>query len=251
MPDAIRVLVVDDARDYAELVVRFLRACGAWTVDPARIAVTYEDALAAFAERSFDLAFFDYKLGARDGLELIREIRRRDIDTPVVVMTGLGAADIAVEAMKAGAADYLTKTDVSIQSIERSVRHALAIGRKERQRREAEAALRASESRFRALAENSSDALLLLDREAGIFYVSPSTERHLGWRPEEMVGRSALEFIHPDDRDLVLLRLAETLERPGAMATQAVRFRNADGAWRVLEGVAVNRIDDPSVGGIV
>jgi PAS domain S-box-containing protein len=251
MSDPLHVLVVDDDLDHAAMVIEFLRltdACSAAKMDTAN---AYDPAVRMLATRSYDMAFVDYWLGARDGLSLLREIRRKGVETPVVVLTGRGAEEVAVDAMKAGASDYLSKTQLSVETLDRTVRHALALHAEEQQRRQAQAALRASEERFRALVENSSDALLLIDAEGRVQYVTPSSRRSLGWAPEEMIGRSFFDFLHPDDRDMVAVRMADTLETPGQPATAEVRFQHSDGHVRILEGVAVNRIDDPSVGAIV
>src|SRR5256885_3747604 len=112
MADPLRVLVVDDDRDHAVMVVEFLRLTGACHQAEMEIATTYEGAARLLVAGAFDLAFVDYWLGARDGLSLLREIRHNGVDTPVVVLTGRGAEEVAVEAMKAGAADYLSKTQL-------------------------------------------------------------------------------------------------------------------------------------------
>src|SRR5919197_4278858 len=164
MPQPARILVVDDAPEYGAMVVELLRASDAWQDAFTRTALSYDEALRAMVGERFDVALFDYMLGSRDGLELLREVRRRGIGTAVVVLTGRGAEEVAVEAMKAGAADCLSKANVSVDTLERAVRHAVALHEQERQRRQAEDALRASEERFRALVENSSDGLLLIDR---------------------------------------------------------------------------------------
>ena len=247
----LRLLVVDDEIAHAEMVVAFLRSGEGWPGADMKIAISYDDALDAFAAQPFDVAFFDYWLGARDGLSLLRDVRRRGVETPVIVLTSRGAEEVAVEAMKAGAADYLSKSNLSVEALERAIRHALALHAEERQRWHAEAALRASEERFRALVENSSDALLLIDAEGRITYVTPSSERHLGWPLKQMIGRSIFDFIHPDDREMIGVRMAETLNKPLGSVSQEVRFQHADGDWRIMEGVGVNRLDDPSVGAIV
>ena len=214
MPDPIRLLVVDDAIEHARMVVEFLRSGDGWPDADMKIAASYDEALEAFAAQPFDVAFFDYWLGARDGLSLLRDIRRRGVETPVIVLTSRGAEEVAVDAMKAGAADYLSKAALSVEALERAIRYALALHAGEQQRWHAEAALRASEERFRALVENSSDALLLVDAEGRITYLTPSSERHLGWPSNEMVGRSIFDVIHPHDRELVSARMAETLSSP-------------------------------------
>jgi PAS domain S-box-containing protein len=251
MAEQLRILVVADASEHARMVEALIRSGEAWPDAAVRTAPSYDEALSALRTREFDVAFFDYLLGARDGLGLLREIRHEGIDTPVVVLTSRGAEDVAVEAMKAGAADYLGKTNLTADALERAIRHALALHAEERQRWQAEAALRASEERFRALVENSSDALLLIDARGRITYLSPSSSRHLGWTAEQMVGRSMFDFIHPDDRNMIGARWAETLASPGQTIIALARFHHADGSWRNMEGVGVNRLADPAVAGIV
>ena len=251
MAEPLRLLVVDDAPDHARMVEEFIRTSGAWADADVRIAVSYDEALRAFKEQQFDVACFDYWLGARDGLTLLREIRQKGVDTPVVVLTSRGAEDVAVDAMKAGAADYLSKANLTVEALERAIRHALALHAEELQRWQAEAALRASEERFRALVENSSDALLLIDAQGRVTYLTPSSARHLGWTPEQMVGRSILDFLHPEDREMVAARVAASLRQPGKSIIEEIRFHHADGTWRIMEGVGVNRLADPAVAGIV
>jgi len=251
MAESIKILVVDDERDYAQLVTEFLRFTEAWRGATIEIATTYDAALRLLTAGAFDIAFFDYMLGSHDGLSLLREARRAGVDTPVIVLTGRGAEEIAVEAMKAGAADYLSKVQLTAEVLDRSVRLALALRQHERQRDQAERALRSSEERFRALVENSSDTLVLLDAEMRVTYLTPSSQRHLGWKPDDMLGRSVFEFVHPDDRELVGMRMTQALEKPGDIVTQEVRVRHADGSFHVMEGVGVNRLGDPSVRAIV
>ncbi len=251
MAESLRLLVVDDAIEHAQMVVEFLRSGDGWPDARMEIADSYESALAAFLARPFDVAIVDYWLGARDGLTLLRDIRYRGIETPVVMLTSRGAEEVAVEAMKAGAADYLSKANLSVEALERAIRHALALHAEEQQRWHAEAALRASEERFRALVENSSDALLLVDAEGRVIYLTPSSQRHLGWEPDQMLGRSIFDFIHADDREEVGIKLMEMIDNAGRPVSHEVRFRHADGLYRIMETVGVNRLTDPSVGAIV
>jgi len=247
----LRVLVVDDVLEYADMIVEFVRTSGAWEAVETATAGSYEQAVRALTTTPYDIAFVDYRLGARDGVALLREVRANGVATPVVILTGYGDEHVAVEAMKAGAADYLGKMQVTVDALERTIRHALALGAEEQQRRQAEAALRGSERRFRALVENSSDALLLIDADGRIRYATSSAERHLGWPSERMCDRSLLEFVHSDDQAAVTAQLADRLTTPGATATLELQFRHPDGRFRIMELVMANRFDEPAVNAII
>ncbi len=110
---------------------------------------------------------------------------------------------------------------------------------------------RRSEARFRALVEHASDMVSVLDAGGMRSYASPAWERVLGYRPEELLDHHAAEIDHPDDAELTRRFFADLARRPGAIDRFEVRVRHKDGSTRWLEVVAVNRLDDPAVGGIV
>src|SRR5437763_1432867 len=87
MPEPLRILVVDDAPEHARMVEEFIRSGDAWPNAVVSIATNYDEGVAVLRARSFDVAFLDYWLGSRDGLTLLRDIRGKGIDTPVVVLT--------------------------------------------------------------------------------------------------------------------------------------------------------------------
>ncbi len=88
-------------------------------------AATYECGIEALRHRSHDLCLFDYRLGARDGLELIREAKRMGCDAPIILLTGQGDEEVGVRAVKAGAADYLAKDDIDTPLLGRSIRYTI------------------------------------------------------------------------------------------------------------------------------
>jgi PAS domain S-box-containing protein len=119
------------------------------------------------------------------------------------------------------------------------------------ERKQAEEALRKSEERFRALVENSSDGVCLVDRAGVVQYSSPSSERVLGWTPEERHGRVAFEITHPDDMDRARAFFAQCLSTRGMPVGIELRGLHRDGGWRLVEIVAANHLDDPAVGAVV
>ncbi|MGH8004836.1 MAG: PAS domain S-box protein [Limisphaerales bacterium] len=119
------------------------------------------------------------------------------------------------------------------------------------ERKRTEEELQASEQRFRALIENSSDAIALVSPDGAIKYASPSTERILGYSPAEFVGRNAFEFIHPDDLPQTKRHLVELLNKPELLARVEYRIQHKDGHWLWMEGVGSNLLSEPAVGVIV
>ena len=110
-----------------------------------------------------------------------------------------------------------------------------------------------AEDRFRSLVQNASDVVALLGDDGSVLYQSPAAERILGYKPENMMDRSAFDstLIHPEDLPKARALFAELLASPDKEAAAEVRVRHADGSWRWIEAVGRNLLDDPNVGGIV
>src|SRR5918997_3018286 len=108
-----------------------------------------------------------------------------------------------------------------------------------------------SEERFRALTQNSSDVITLLGVHGTIRYQSPSSERILGYSPEEMVGENVFDYVHPEDLGLVEMIFVEGLRDPGRRPSVEYRLRHKDGSWRWLESVVANLLGHRDVGGVV
>ena len=118
-------------------------------------------------------------------------------------------------------------------------------------RMQAEEKLRASEERFRALIENSADAIALTGTDSTILFASPAYTRILGYANEELVGRSGLELVHPDDIGIGAETLGQLSQSPDASVSIQLRERHKDGSWRWLEGTVKNLLANPSVQAIV
>lgn len=108
-----------------------------------------------------------------------------------------------------------------------------------------------SERRFRALIENSSDVVSVIDAGGIVRYTSPSATRILGYSIDEHVGRTAFELVHPDDLAEAAAAYHRLLGQPGASVTATMRIRHWDGSWRWIEVVGSDLLADPSVRGIV
>ncbi|MEJ7813852.1 MAG: PAS domain S-box protein [Rubrobacter sp.] len=220
----LRVLLVEDSENDAMLLLRELRRGGYKPLSSQRVYTPedMEEALRAADARDepFQVVISDYympRFSAPDALRLLREL---GYDVPFIVVSGKIGEDAAVETMKAGANDYLTKENMSrlCPAIERELREAEV--RRERER--AEKALGRSEDRFRRLVEQIPAVTYVQepidsDTPKAITYMSPQYEAMLGYPAEtEMLDEEHwLRVLHPDDRERVLaeeLRTDETGE---------------------------------------
>ncbi len=119
------------------------------------------------------------------------------------------------------------------------------------EQKEARKALRESEVRFRSLIQNSSDIIRILDRRGHIIFDSPSSGRILGYPSGSLLGKSPLDFIHPDDRNLVKNCLEGVRHNINSGKPTEFRIRKADGKYLDVESIGVNMIGVPGVDGIV
>jgi PAS domain S-box-containing protein len=111
--------------------------------------------------------------------------------------------------------------------------------------------LRASEERFRSLIQNSSDMIRVLDANGLISYSSPSTLRITGFDPGDVIGKNALDYVHPDDRERVKTALDEVCNKTNHNTPTEFRIRHADGHYIDAEAVATNHRDVPAINGII
>jgi len=115
-----------------------------------------------------------------------------------------------------------------------------------------DAKLRREEQRFRALADQSSDIIVLLNREGVISYENPAVEKALGLKAEERIGATGFEHLHPDDFKLVADTYDILFSDINAPVQQSdIRFRHIDGSWRTFEVVASNLIHDKVIEAVI
>ena len=129
MSNSLRVLIVDDDAVDRQAAHRALLASDL-DVEVAE-ADRGAEALDRLTSEGFDAVLLDLQIPDGDGLEILREMQARSIATPIIMLTGHGDEMVAVEMMKAGAADYLSKAKLTPESLARTLRAAVRVGRAE------------------------------------------------------------------------------------------------------------------------
>src|SRR6185436_380409 len=229
-----RLLVVEDDADFAESLAHVLNLRG-FEMRLLRDPTAVPETLATFAA---DEALVDVRLGPYSGLDLLGELVERRPNILTVVMTAHGVVDTAVQALRIGAYDYLSKPFDQTElfaTLDRCFERVEL----QRARVEAEAARGKIEARLRALVSNSLDVVAVSDVTGNLKFVSPSVLTLLGHGPIRTSTRNVFDFIHPDDRDKARLTLHECAQGRGTeVQTTEVRIRHRDGSWRWFEAVA-------------
>ncbi len=205
-PPPVRVLLVeDDDDDYALTRELLAEVGGGYSLERA---ATYGDGLEAMRQGRHDVYLLDYRLGGRTGVELMREAAAQGCRGPVILLTGQGERVVDLEAMRAGAEDFLAKDRLDAPLLERSLRYALErwrdrqallhahaeLERRVEQRTaelaQANADLRASEERLRSVVNNLIDGIITIDEHGVVQSLNPAAERIFGYPAGEVVGRN-------------------------------------------------------------
>lgn len=121
----------------------------------------------------------------------------------------------------------------------------------EMQRGKVQAALEKSEARQDKMAANIADVIVIIDQAGRNQYKSPNIEKWFGWRPEEVVGTSAFDNVHPDDRERMREFFGALQREAGATGTTECRYRCKDGSYRWIEFSGINLLHDPDIQGIL
>ncbi len=239
----IRVLLVEDNPGDARLIFELLREVQAVAFDLERVD-RLEVALDRVDHAAVDVVLLDLGLPDSNGLDTFVRARRRLPHEPIVIISGLDDERVALEAVRSGAQDYVVKGRIEGHLLARVLRYAI-------ERKAAEEALAEREQRFRALIENSADGIALFRSDGSITYASPATAAILGYDPTELVGRNALDLLHPDDLAQVQPQFVKGLRSEARKVGLEARVRHQDGSWRLCESTFTNLLSEPGVRAIV
>ncbi len=234
------ILIVDDDPNLLGAVSDILKLKGFKPVT----AMTGDEAMARVREHHMDVALIDLRLGGASGLEVLRNVKQISPTTECILLTGYATQSSAIEAIQLGAFGYFQKP-FDMEQVLLFIQRAI-------EKYEAGEALRASEARFHSFIQNAADLILVINAAGIILYASPSSERIMGYTPQECVGRNFLEWVHADDMHLALASLNSRAKIPGtAQASIEVRGLHKNGNWRVIEVLGTNLLHDPAIQGIV
>lgn len=195
--DVIRVLIIDDDEDDFFITSDYMRG-----IEEFKLKIDwcykFDEAIQLLRQKTYNIYFVDYRLGAKTGLDFLEQAARLQTEDPIILLTGKGNKDIDVKAMQMGATDYLIKTELTTEKLERCIRYSL-------ERTAYLKALRANENKYRSIFELSKDAVFIADKDLAFKDCNPATSTLLGYSKEELRTLSFYELIG-DENEKSLLR---------------------------------------------
>lgn len=225
--ETIRVLLVDDDQGDFEMTRALLSQIDREGLELDWVS-SYAEAESSLDGDAYDLYLVDYLLEDRSGLDLLREAANRGLHIPMILLTGRGSREVDLEAMRAGAADYLVKGKIDPPLLERSIRYAL-------ERHRAQEELRASEERLRAMFDHLPIGLHRTTPDGEFMEANPTLIRILGHPDRETLREHARHlYVAPEDAE----RFREGLEAEGVLRGFHTVLEGADGSRTPVRATA-------------
>ncbi len=200
MKNTIKLLLVDDDEDDFLLTSDYLKDIEGQQFD-IDWAFSFDNAIEKIKKKQYDLCFFDFLLGSKTGIDLLRAGIEHGLKSPVILLTGKGDQRIDVEAMTLGAFDYLVKSELDSEKLERCIRYSL-------ERASTLSTLRESERKYRNIFDQTKEAIFTARLDGTFNYFTPSTAELFGYTEEELYClKSYSVFVRADDRRQFITQL--------------------------------------------
>ena len=218
-----RVLLVEDDAGNAELVRRSLERAG-YSVLVAGSVEAGLKALCGDESGGFCALLLDYRLPDGEPWPLADAAQARVPEVPVVIVTGVSDESLVIEALRRGFADYVKKTDGFWNELPLVLERVARLGRLKSRLDETSALMS-------AIVEHSSDLVAVYNGEGRLVYISPVCLTLLGMQPDELIGRSWMEIVVPEDREHLLKMLSRLEESDHNPATLRCCHKDGSVAW--------------------
>ncbi|MCC5621798.1 response regulator [Nostoc sp. CHAB 5715] len=209
---------------------------------------TDADFLAALEAETFDLILADYALPSFDGISALEIARNRTPEVPFIFVSAALGEELAIEALKNGATDYVLKQRLGrlVPSVQRALREA----QERRERQQAEESLQKSEAKYRRIVDTSYEGIWMIDSQSRTEFVNQRFCEMLGYPAQEMLGRSMFDFMDQADGIAAEEKL-EWLKREGSDLKEG-RLRCKDGSyiWTLISARAILNEQNEFLGAI-
>ncbi|MBN3891288.1 MAG: response regulator [Nostoc sp. JL31] len=233
--NVLRFLLLEDSLLDVELAQAILTE-GGINCELIRVE-TGADFLAALETEAFDLILADYALPSFDGISALEIARNRTPEVPFIFVSAVLGEELAIEALKNGATDYVLKQRLGrlVPSVQRALREA----KERRKRKQAEESLQKSEAKYRRIVDTSYEGIWMIDSQTRTEFVNQRISQMLGYPVEEIIGRSIFDFMDLGD-DIADREKLEWFKGEGSDLKEG-RLRCQDGLyiWTLISAKAI------------
>ena len=240
MTEKLKILLIDDNSDDRALIKRELEK-GFKNLEINEVEDP-KGLKAALKKWNFDLVITDYHLQWSTGLKVFNAVKKEHPLCPVIMVTGTGNEEVAVEAMKKGLDDYVLKTVTHYKRLPASVGKALDHAIENLEKMYAEEKLRDAEMKYRTLVETLQEALGIVDENENIVFVNEGWSNIMGYTREEIIGKNLKEFLAKGEFKKV--REETKKRRKGKTSKYLARMVHKDGREILTSVTASPWIDD-------
>ena len=198
----LNILIIDDDEEDFFIIGEYLRSISDGHLFTIDWCGKYNDAVNLLCTGKYDIYFVDFRLGAKTGLDLIKQVISDQCEEPIILLTGKGNHEIDIMAMEAGAVDYLVKSELNPEKLERSIRYAMG-------RYEFLKALKANEQKFRMFFEKSKDSVFMANENLVFREVNDGTTLLTDYSREELHQLSLYDLlVNKEDQKYIAKELA-------------------------------------------
>jgi PAS domain S-box-containing protein len=218
MKAELKVLIIDDDEDDFFITSQYLYENKSFTAI-CTWCYNIEDAQKKLKSNEYDLYFLDYRLGFKTGLELLKEAIEAGAYKPIVLLTGRGTPEIDQDAVKYGAYDYLIKSELTTEKLERCIRYAI-------ERYKSFKVIRDNERKYRLIFENALSFIFTCNTKMELGECNKTSMYLLGYSPEELRGNSIYKYLDEEDK----LELKNHIDSKKSIRNLSLKFISKQGA---------------------
>lgn len=190
----VKILIVEDDEDDFLLISNYFKNITVWNFDVNWVQ-RYSNALDELCNNNYTLCFCDYSLGAKNGIDLIKDAVAKNMFTPIILLTGKGNYNIDTEATKAGAFDYLIKAELDEDKLERTIRYTL-------ERVRSMQIIQENERRYRSIFEKSKDIVFIAKPDTTLTNINYAVTDILDFDAASCIGKPLADFLkNPADME--------------------------------------------------
>lgn len=214
----LNILLVEDDEDDYLILEDILNEITYFSFDLQWVS-SYEEAKKVIEKELHDIYLFDFYLGANTGLDLLSFLQEKKEDLPAILLTGNGDQSLVNKTLELGAYDYIEKTEVTANVLERSIRYAM-------KHSSTLSKLRTSEKQYRTVFEHSKELIFIANSDYNLVSISQAAEKYLGFSRDELYAMMSSQlFVNP----MQIADMEELISKNGSITEYRITVKNKAG----------------------